>query len=303
MTIDGLYEDYYLTGNDIWLPVIEFDEGGEVKELELTVTNLTTGATLPMFKFHPNPFGEFLFNISQIVRALMPLPNHIYPNSVQQFQFHFLGRYVDPAIPVQQQTIQKYFVRGGRNKDGDAKWNLETNQNLIVGKWIEWDGVTLPGTAYQKTGPNIIPLTPIPEVFIRTGCDVKILKFSNSIGGYQYFVFDKWEIKEKNKESKIQRVPTDYLGWDNFRNLEIESERSIIFHARTPFEAQLVFKELAKSLEVYLWNPGPANPSPTRPQNWERLKLEGSESYENNWDRMYENKIEFGFSKYVTNKI
>src|SRR5690606_20597651 len=124
MTIDGLYEDYYLTGNDIWLPVIEFDEGGEVKELELTVTNLTTGATLPMFKFHPNPFGEFLFNISQIVRALMPLPNHIIPNSIQEFQFHFLGRYVNPATPVEQQTLIKHFVRGGRNKNANLKWNL-----------------------------------------------------------------------------------------------------------------------------------------------------------------------------------
>src|SRR5690606_40649740 len=99
MTIDGLYENYFLTGNDIWISVIEFDEGGDVKELELTVTNLTTGATLPMFRFYPDPNNNFRFNISQIVRALMPLPNHITPNSIQQLQFHFLGRYVDPALP------------------------------------------------------------------------------------------------------------------------------------------------------------------------------------------------------------
>src|SRR5690606_34725904 len=129
------------------------------------------------------------------------------------------------------------------------------------------------------------------------------LKFANSIGGYQFFVFDRWEIKEKSKAGKIQKLWTDSLPTDNFQSLEIESEETITFHARTPFEAQEVFQELAKSLEVYLWNPNPANPTPLTVSNWERLKLEGSESYENNWDRVYENKIEFGFSKYVTNKI
>src|SRR5690606_9704229 len=253
---------------------------------------------------YPNPVGEFLFNISQIVRALMPLPNHIIPNSIQEFQFHFLGRYVNPATPVEQQTLIKYFVRGGRNKNANLKWNLEANQNLIVGKWIEWTGVALPGTPYSKTGPAINPIPfPITEVTIRIGCDYKILKFGNSIGGYQFFVFDKWEIKEKNRAGKTNRIPTDLLQIDNFLNTEIESERSIIFHARTPFEAQEVFQELAKSLEVYLWNPNPANLNPLTVSNWQRLKLEGSESYENNWDRVYENKIEFGFSKYVTNKI
>jgi len=302
MTIDGLYENYYLTGNDILLLVTEFEEG-DVKELELTVTNLTTSATLPVFRFYPDPSGNFIFNISQIVRALMPLPNHITPNSIQQFQFHFLGRYVNPATPVEQQTLIKYFVRGGRSKNANLKWNLETNQNLIIGKWIEWTGVDLPGTAYQKFGPTLFPLTPITEVKIRIDCDYKILKFGNSIGGYQYFVFDKWEIKEKSKAGKIQKLWTDSLPTDNFQNLEIESEETITFHARTPFEAQLVFKELSKSLEVYLWNPNPANLNPLTVSNWQRLKLEGSESYENNWDRVYENKIEFGFSKYVTNKI
>jgi hypothetical protein len=36
---------------------------------------------------------------------------------------------------------------------------------------------------------------------------------------------------------------------------------------------------------------------------WQRLVIENNDSIENNWQRIYENKIEFSFSKYISRKI
>lgn len=299
MTITGLENNYYLSQNDIWISVNGFTE--DVSILEITVTNQTTGKALPILRLSPSPTNEFKFNVCVPVRALFPFPDHINVNSLQSFQFDFKVKFKDTNIPDDNASISKYFILGGRNKNGKDEWYLSASEELIVGTWLEWRGVTLPGYAKRIQGSSIVDFVPTNKLTLNTpsSCDYKILKFLNSLGGYQYYVFEKFQEKSKTKAGKTISRTTNRLRLDNFRNIEVDTDRTIEFQTKTPFAAQSVITDLISSPEVLMYNAdGDDNDS-----RWQRLIIENNDSLENNWQRVYENKIEFSFSKYISRKI
>lgn len=294
MTINGLENNYYLSNNDIWISVNGFTEPTALLELE--VSNVTSNLELPVFKLYPSPGNEYNFNICQIIRALFPDTNHINNNNLQEFEITFNVRFANTSTPDVSQIFTKYFVRGGRNKSADAEWFLSSSEPLVVEKWVDW-GFGLPGFAQRIQNNSIVNFIPTEQFrnHLR-GCDFKILKFLNSLGGYQYFVFETFEIKNKTKAGKAIDIPTNRLRKDNFKNTSSSSERVIEFHSKTPIEIQEVFTDLVNSQEVYLFHhSGTDNDS-----KWELLKLDNNESIENNYERVFENKISFEFSNYIT---
>lgn len=298
MTINGLENNYYLSQNDIWILINGIAD--PVSVLELKVTNLTTGKELPIFKLSPSPSNDFEFNICVPVSALFPQPDHIAVNTLQSFQFDFTVKFIDPEIADESTTITKYFVLGGRNKSGNAEWYLTPSQELIVGKWIEWSGVVLPGYPKRIQGGSIVDFV-TANVYSKNlkDCDYKLLKFRNSIGGYQFFLFEKFEIKPKSRPGKTIPKTANRLRVDNFRNLPNETTRTIELFTKIPYEIQDVFSDLIDSNEVYLYNPTGSDDN----AKWELLQLENNDSVENNYDRVYENKIEYSFSNYINKKI
>lgn len=290
MTITGLENNYYLSQNNIWLKINEF--ASTVSIVELKVTNLTTGNDLPIFKLAASLNNDVQFNISQIVSALMPELDHINLNTLQSFQFDFTAKFTDSEIEDDISSLTKFFVFGKRLKNGNNEWYLQDSQELIVGKWIEWVGVTLPGFAKKIQGASILDF--IPTDFYKKNvlnCDFRILKFLNSLGGFQYFVFESFEIKTKSKAGKTISKITDQLRKDNFINLKNETEQTIEFTTKTPFQIQGVFTDLVTSSDIFLYNSNGSDDN----AKWQRLKLENNDSIENNFDRIYENKIEFTF--------
>lgn len=296
MTINGLENNYYLTQNDIWISVGGFTN--DTSYLELTIKNITSNLDLPILKLYPSPSNDFQFNINQTIRALFPEPNHITINSLQSFQIDFVAKFIDPEIPDESESLLKFWVRGGRNKNGNDEWYLSASEELIVGKWIEWNGIDLPGFAKRIQGSSIvdfIPSNPFRKN-IPNNCDYRIIKFLNSLGGYQYYVFEKHEKKPKSKAGKTISKISNRLRKDNFMNLGIKIETNIEFKTKTPFEIQDVITDLISSFEVFIYNPlGSDNDA-----KWERLQLENNDSVENNFDRIYDNKIEFSFPNYRT---
>lgn len=293
MTITGLENNYYLAFNDIWIIVDGFAD--PVSLLEITVTNLNTGATVPVFELSPSPDNNFEFNICIPVKYMFPPTNHITVNSLQSFQVDFTAKFEDSTVPDATISLTKYFVRGGRNKSAAAEWFLSSSKELVVGKWIDWRGITLPGFAKRIQGSLIVDYIPESSFKIpNPSCDYKILKFLNSIGGYQYFIFEKYQIKTPTKKGKIITKRTNRLRSDNFKNSPTTSQRSIEFQTLTPWEIQEVFTELVNSPEVFLYHPEGNDDA----SKWELLELENNDSIENNWTRKYENKIEFSFANF-----
>ena len=298
MSIKGLENNYYLAFNDIWIIIDGFTK--PVSLLEITVMNLTTGVSLPVFKLSPSPVNDFEFNICIPVKYLFPTTDHVNVNSLQSFKIDFKAKFHDTTIAEDNSSVTKYFVRGGRNKASNNQWYLSASQELIIGQWIEWRGITLPGNPKKIQGNSIVSYTPSSsfKMFTDAHCDYRILKFLNSIGGYQFFVFEKFQIKNKTKAGKTIPRKTNHLQADNFTHSSIENEKNIAFQTLTPFEIQDVFTELVNSPEVFLFSPdGPD--SMDNESKWERLQVENNESIENNWTRKYENKIEFSFSNYI----
>lgn len=301
MVIIGLENNYYLSLNDIWIAVNSFSS--KTNALIFTVTNLTSGKSLLPLNLSPSPNDDYEFNICIPVRSLFPYTDHVNVNSLQQFKFDFRIKFEDTTIPDQVVSLEKYFVRGGREKNGKSEWFLSNTEELIIGKWIEWNGISLPGFAQRIVNNKIVSYVPGNEkIFthnLNNSCDYKILKFLNSIGGYQYFVFEKFLQKNKTKSGKTIPKKTRKLKYDNFRNTSINNERTIELKTFTPLEIQDVFTELVNSPEVFLYNPeGDDNYS-----RWELLKLESNDSEENNYDRKYENKIEFSRSNYFKRTV
>lgn len=293
MVIHGLQNNYYLAFNNNWILINGFTEA--VSILEIVVTNLTTGIPLKAFELSPSPDNDFDFNICVPVRFLLPESNHIAVNSLQKFKIDFTAKFEDSSIPDEALSLEKFFVRGGRNKSAGTEWFLTSSQELIIGKWIEWRGINLPGFAKKIQGSLIVDFIPVTSFKIpNPSCDYKILKFRNSLGGYQFFLFEKWEIKKPTKAGKIITKKTNRLRADNFTNTGSDNSKTIEFQDFTSWEIQEVFSELVNSPEVYLYHPsGTDNES-----KWELLQLENNTSIENNWTRKYENKVEFSFSNY-----
>lgn len=288
MTITGLENDYYLAGNDIWVSVE--DEANEI--LRMVVENLHTGKSL-VFRMSPAPSGKFIFNASAPVRALMDEPDHDARKNLQAFNFGFDNH--DTG-----QGVQKYFVRGGRDKNGRDEWHLSPSAELIEGRWLVWEGIDWPGYAKRIQNDTIVDFVPSnPYKMPRKNCEYKIIKWLNGLGGFQYYAFDSWEVKTKTKPGK--RIPnlTRRLRQDNFRNSEIEEERTLTLFCRTPVEVQEVVESLVKSVDVYLFHPE-GNDDDSR---WERLVLTNNETLHNSFEQVFLNKLEFGLSKYVTRRI
>ena len=297
MTITGLENNYYLTQNDIWVKISGVAE--PIASLELSVKNLTTSKELPTLRLYPSPNNDFQFNISLPVRGLFPFPNHINVNSLQSFEITFRIKFGNSNIEDEVLTITKYFVRGGRNKNGVDEWYLLPSQELIVGRWIDW-GISLPTFAKRIQGSTIVDFIPSnPFKFNLRGCDYKIIKFLNSLGGYQYYIFEAFEIKNKSKSGKTIARIANRLRDDNFLNIGIDNEKEIEFSTKTPFEIQTVITDLISSFEVLIYNPD-GNDEASR---WQRLILESNDSVENNYDRVYENKIKYSFSNEITRTL
>ena len=288
MLITGLENNYYLAGNDIWLQVGSFLE--PVLKLEIVYTNLSTSQTLKKLVLYPRPENNFIFNCSEPVRALFPEPNHLANNNLQQIVIAFTAFYVDENTPNDAQSVQRYFIRGYRKKAAQNEWYLSASEELIIKPWPQWWGITLPGFAQRIQGASITEYVPTDTKTIRPkDCDYKIIKFLNSLGGYQYFLFESWEIKEKVKSVGDRKQVQLRLRDDNFRSLGLKTEEEIILKTSTPFDLQNIALDLMRSSEVYMYDQN-GNDNQSR---WIRLQPESNDSVKNNKDLSYDNELTY----------
>lgn len=301
MTVHGLENNYYLSGNDIWITVDSFAE--TPVRLQIQFTNDTTPADSGIFVLYPNPSTlVFKFNISNLIRSIQPRPNHITPNSLQQYTLNFDVTLDDTTHETLE--LEKYFIRGGRDKSGAATWNLEDGDKLIIGKWVEWTGLTLPTLPYKIQDSILVNYVPgIDETYIMRnyGCNYTIVKFRNSLGGYQYWVFETKEVTSqvKDKES-IVLVAVD-LDEDRFLNVGTEETMSITLRTKTPVDLQDIIIDLVKSPEVLIYDPLGTGVNDS--SSWSRMRVTSNSVNINTIDRVYNNDIKFTIPAYINRDL
>ena len=302
MTVSGLENNYYLAGNDIWIQVYGFST--QPQRIEISVTNNTTGVTLPVLRlFSPNTV--YSCNISLPVRALQPDPNHISPNTMSSYTFTFTAYYGDPGVEDEAITVSdKYFIRGGVNKANTQEWYLSSGTNLLINKWLKWEGVTLPSQPHRIQAGAITTFSPSAsqsfDMRIRGMCTPTIIKFLNSLGGYQYYVFEFAEKKLKTKgKGSVSRMAYR-LRADRSRSIGRTEEEILILKTRTPEAVQDVYEDLIRSNDVLLYDPAGTDDA----SRWHRLELDQSnDAILNNRDRYYENEASFKLPNYVNRDL
>lgn len=301
MIVTGLENNYYLTQNDIWVTIAGFTN--VVGKVVIDVKNLITNKELKGFECSAGPDNACLFNVCFPIRALMPEPNHITNNNLQQFQIKITAKFQNTSIADEVQTIVKYFIRGGRDKSGSNEWYLNDGGFLVVGKWITGGGSWLALSKPQRISNNEIVGDPSYNDGIvvneRKGCQGLLIKYLNSLGGYQYFYFDRYEDKEKTKASKsVQRIATR-LRQDNFQNTGYDAEKSRTLYAYSGKDIQDNFRDLVKSQHIMLYDDaGDDNVS-----KWHLIQLDDNSSDWNNYENYFENKIEFKLPNYRTIRL
>ena len=307
MTITGLENNYYLSGNDIWIQVDDLDTPANIPlKLELECSNTSTGQSLGLLKLYPSPGKVFRFNVSLPIRALQPEPDHITLNTMQLYSIKFtLSFAADPITevvpPIQIISLDKYFIRGGRDKRATDEWYLTPTSPLIVGDWIKWTGITLPGFAKRIQGSEIVDFVPSDayEMMVPGLCDYRIIKFLNSLGAYQYYVFEGHEIQTDSKPKKNISRPTYRLREDRSRSLGTETEEVIVLKTKTPGAIQVVIQDLIKSQDVLLYEPSGDDAQ----SRWMRLELMSNDAFKSTKDGSYQNELKFRFPNYINRDL
>lgn len=295
MNITGLENDYYLAGNDIWLTAS--GTASPSRFIDVEVTNETSGETLAPLRPYPNPNDEYFFNISLPVRALFPEPDHIAVNALQKITVRITATLENDTTEIS--TFTKYFLRGSKNKRSTDEWYLSSASPLIVAKWVNWIGIALPTEAYKLQGNGIVQFIPTVQesILLPNRCSPTIVRFLNSLGGYQYWVFEKSERTESSKTMKSKNEIVTRLRGNVSRSLGVTSERDLVLSTKTPVHLQDIISDLIVSPDIYMYDPtGDDNLS-----RWQRLELSGTnKTILNNIDRVYINEIGFSLPNYKT---
>lgn len=300
MDITGLENNYYLAGNDIWVQVSNFAK--TPIRLDLKVINLNNLDTLPIFRLYPDITNRFWFNVSQTVRPLQPYPDHININTLQNYSLQFTVTFDDDTAD--SITLEKYFIRGGRDKNNVDQWYLSSSAPLIIEKWVDWRGIVLPGFAKKIQNNLIVDFIPSAadtyKMILPSGCNAKIVKFLNSLGGYQFWIFETNEVETKvRSKDLISQIPMSLRG-DVSRNIGTESVKTITLKTKTPKDLQPIIVDLIESPEVLIYDPAGTDAL----SSWHRIQLANSnEAVLNTNDMSYFNELDYIIPNYVNRDL
>lgn len=287
MTIQGLENNNYLAQNDIWIIVNGFAKPPLYLEISATNSSVGTDLNKPI-RSYSTTGNDFRLNISIPVRATFKPVDHSPLNTVNLIALLFKVTFTDGSTD--QVVINKKFINGGRDKFGTYAWYMLNNEPLYTGPWLLWDGIP----EYQ---PYRIAAAGDVELFTPTNiqrypsreCEFHLIKFINSLGGVQYFAFEKMERKVKSNKGDHYKKIVYALSSDDFDTYRNQSDKSIELTTITRMEHQEVFEALVDGQAFWIRNPQ----SVGNAGEWTKLKMESSSSIQNNYDRTYENKVEF----------
>jgi hypothetical protein len=304
MIISNLNFNDFLIGNDLWVRINGL--ANPAKRLKLKVENLTNAKKFDLI-LYPTPENEFLFNIVAPVRSLFDAPLHDSNplNTLARMKFTFDVEFVG-AFAVDTQIVNKNFIRGFRNNKGFLENYINPDTHLIVGKWLNYNLNNISGIDFdicdyinfaftiQKINLNIQPFFPSENVIL-TSCNYKIIKFLNSLGGYQYYVFEDFEIKENSKP--LKNIPKIINSFNDtaFQSLGTDFNREIELYTEVKAEDQIIIADLIKSYDVLMWD--------ADTEIWIKLVPNANTTIFNSWDKTYKNKIKFDFYNEVNNTL
>lgn len=145
--ITGLQHDFFLSGNPLWVKIYDLDN--EPNYAAITVFNTTTDKGYNTLKKNFAPDGTCEFNIMSIIEALMPYPDHINNNNLNYFNISIKVKYKNTTLADTEYDFKRFVIRGRANKQSNKEQYIDSQSKLIVGKWLQWEGVNIPDLPYK----------------------------------------------------------------------------------------------------------------------------------------------------------
>jgi len=249
MIVQGLNNNRYLVNNPIWVDIT-----GAGAKVQLNFTSLAEElANYNVFTYYTFGGGTQI-DVSEIVKALFPEPNHptglingqVVPGNAINQTLTFTSGSSSSSFP-------KTFIRGGNDTMSTNQF-LQANSVLKESEKIPvWQGY--PSAKYQLNSNNQVVFYNIlanAEIDRRkvVTCEPVFLRFRNSRGGYSFWLFEEWEMSEKTKQT--ERI--DRRG--NPLDLGLDTEWELSTKTRVEREYNATLSALLKSPEVYAYNLG-----------------------------------------------
>lgn len=237
MTITGIEGSRYFLFNPIWVDVtdapsrvvFEVSIDGEVNSFSLQAYN-----------------GRIRFDIGQLVLGLIKNINNktnTLMGSVDgAYSVKLKARTVSASLPPVFDQI-KYFVLGGR-KSYESNVLAPVNLSLTNFAWSgfpRWTSRLSAGIVNTDTD-NYVELLP------RVNCNNIFIAFRNNLGGFSYYLFEDYSIKDDNRNKGY------YLTQRDVKIPGVEARQSITVRSKVHRDLYETIRHLADSFEIYVWN-------------------------------------------------
>lgn len=280
-TVTGLSASRYYTDNPIWVDV---NTTGDVIT-DVVNLNIYQNATLVFTAKYYTYNNLVSFDLSEIIKGLLPEPQH--PTNATAGTI-ITTNSVTLTITLANFNQTKTFYRGGLVSNSS---NVQVPNNAVLSeseKIPVWSG--FPSAKYYINNSNII----FTDILLSTdienrrviNCDSVFLRFLNSKGGYSYWLFEEWEIKDKYKQGKI----IDRRGKDLDLGNKPEFELSLSTRVEERYLATM--RALVQSSEIYVYRLDNLiqefNPTFQQTYTWTPIYNAGGDVDWNAFDSVYE---------------
>ena len=186
-------------------------------------------------------------------------------------------------------------MRGGVDRWQRENWFLQNGEPLIINSWVIFNGVNNPFNPQRIEDNLIVEFTPttFENISIRNVCQSVIIKWLNSLGGWQFWVFEANQTEFKSKAGDTSQLVSNRLSQDNFQNLQVEVTKEMEVFTNAPMHLEPIIEDLLSAIEVFLYDEDSED-------SWQRLKITDNSIIHNTWDFSFQASLKF---KFQTNAI
>lgn len=300
MIINDLSKDNYFAFNDIWVKVGELPSNVTYVTLEIdNITDPQNVISITAIRMYPSPKKEVSFNIAYPIRNLFHRIDHTLeiPNTRQLFHIKLTSTLSDGGKL--ETEIQKQFIYGGVRKTGLNDWYMKNGDTFLIGNLQVFDGMPMPVLPIRlDLAGRVETFYPFQNI-IRSryrSCSTYVVKFLNSLGGFQYYVFESAQFRTRAKAGKLLTRRTYSLKEDGFGQEHTSTTSTVEFNVGVNDMNFDALKELVNSEMVYLWN---FSTNPDLERQWTRLQVDDNTLEHTSFSPQSDNKISFVLQEFV----
>lgn len=256
MIVNGINKNRYLINNPIYVDITNIPSAASYVLVTIQPEENGQDNIPPSLRLYPIN-GALYFDLSEGIKSFFPVPDFKNETPLgQPILTNYLRAKISfAAVNSTGETLEtvsskNHFMRGGR-KNHKTNQTLSANEDLRVSdKSPRWGAYPV-RRFYLDDDNAIISTNLLPqdtENMRVVGCNPMYFKFLNTLGGYSYWLFEKWRYTENVKDSDVVRSRKFNYSLGAEPTYELEAEGRV---DRRYFKT---IRSLAESSEIYVYD-------------------------------------------------